>query len=67
MATQEACEDDVCPFCQIANKQTDTEILFSVSVECSLSSILVVVAVIIIINNIINKDFSYYYDYYHYC
>lgn len=29
MATQEICEDDVCPFCQIANKQTDTEILFS--------------------------------------
>lgn len=53
MATQEACEDDVCPFCQIANKQTDTEILFSVSVEFSLSGILVVVAVVIINNNII--------------
>lgn len=64
MATQEDCEDDVCPFCQIANKQTDTEILFSVSVECSLSSILVVVAAVIMI---INKDFSYYYDYYYYC
>lgn len=33
MATEEASEDLVCPFCQIANKQTDTEILFSVSTE----------------------------------
>uniref|UniRef100_H3DG20 HIT domain-containing protein n=1 Tax=Tetraodon nigroviridis TaxID=99883 RepID=H3DG20_TETNG len=29
MATQEASGDDVCPFCQIADKQTNTEILFS--------------------------------------
>uniref|UniRef100_H2U057 HIT domain-containing protein n=1 Tax=Takifugu rubripes TaxID=31033 RepID=H2U057_TAKRU len=29
MATQDASEDDDCPFCQIASKQTDTEILFS--------------------------------------
>lgn len=35
MATQEASGDDVCPFCQIADKQTNTEILFSVSGKCS--------------------------------
>lgn len=31
MATQDAPDEDACPFCQIATKQTETEILFSVS------------------------------------
>lgn len=43
MATQDASEDDDCPFCQIAKKQTDTEILFSVSLaRSSCRSIIVI-------------------------
>lgn len=45
MATQDASEDEDCPFCQIASKQTDTDILFSVSVaRSSCRSIVVVIS-----------------------
>lgn len=44
MATQDAPDDDACPFCQIAKQQTETEILFSVSAarSSSLSSSVVI-------------------------
>lgn len=35
MATRDASGAEECPFCQIADNQTDTEILLSVSTDCS--------------------------------
>lgn len=35
MSTQKASESEGCPFCQIANNQSNTEILLRVSADCS--------------------------------